>query len=103
MGFAVVGVGAMAFEALVREDRADIKIIADFSSWGSGVIGSAAGGCVLRICVACGCAAGFVVETGGKKDDSSYGEGCYGSNVADGDRFTLKLKKKTGLATNLRI
>jgi hypothetical protein len=62
----------MAFETLVGEDRADIKIIADFSS----------------------CTAGFVVETGSKKDDSSYGKGRYGSNVADGDRFTLKLEKK---------
>jgi hypothetical protein len=68
----VVGVGAVAFETLVGEDRADIKIIADFSS----------------------CTAGFVVETGSKKDDSSYGKGRYGSNVADGDRFRLKLEKK---------
>jgi hypothetical protein len=77
----------MAFETLVGEDRADIKIIADFSSCTAGI--GRAGGCVLRSCTA-----GFVVETGSKKDDSSYGKGRYGSNVADGDRFRLKLEKK---------
>jgi hypothetical protein len=31
MRFAVAGIGAMTFEAFVREDGPDIKVIADFS------------------------------------------------------------------------
>jgi len=53
MGFAVAGVGAVAFEAFVGEDGSDIEIIAD------------TGGCVVAV----------RVEAGGKKEYASRDQG----------------------------
>jgi hypothetical protein len=75
MCFAVIGVGAMAFKAFVREDRPDVEIIADFSGFPAvvGVVGA--------------------VEAGYEDEDSPSDQGQYGGNALDGDRFPLKIKE----------
>jgi len=71
MGFPVVGVGAVAFKTFVRENGSDVEVIADLFC-GSGVV--------------------VVVQAGGKNKDGSCDQGRYGSNAADGSRFTLKIR-----------
>jgi hypothetical protein len=71
VGFAVVGVRAVAFEAFVGEDGADVKVVAD-----------------LVLVVVAGA---VVVKAGGKNENTCCDQGRYGSNAANGSRFSLKL------------
>ena len=73
MCFAVIGIGAMAFEAFVREDGPDVEIITDLSA-GGGVLSTVVG-----------------VEAGDKYEDTPRDQGQYGGNALDGDRFDLKI------------
>jgi hypothetical protein len=70
VGFAMVGIGAVAFEAFVGEDGADIEVEADCRS-GTGIV--------------------LVVQAGVENEDSSCDQGKYGSDAADGNRFILKI------------
>lgn len=70
MGFAMGGVGAVAFEAFVGEDGADIEVEADCRS-GTGIV--------------------LVVQAGVENEDGSCDQGKYGSDAADGNRFILKI------------
>ena len=69
MGFPVVGVGAVAFKALVGEDGADIEVKADFGVRGGAV----------------------VMQAGGKNEYGACDQGQYGGNATDGGRFELKV------------
>jgi hypothetical protein len=68
VGFAVVGVRAVAFEAFVGENGADVEVKADLVN---GVFG--------------------IVQAGRKDEDTCGDQGQYGSNATDGSRFTLKI------------
>ena len=67
----MVGVGAVAFKTFIREDGSDVEVVADFLC-GAGVV--------------------VVVQAGGKNKNGSCDQGRYGSNAADGSRFTLKIR-----------
>jgi hypothetical protein len=71
VGFPVVGVGAVAFEAFVRKDGADVEVVADLLC-GTGVV--------------------LVVQAGGENKNCSCDQGRYGSNATDGSRFILKIR-----------
>jgi len=66
----VVGIGAVAFKALVGEDRPDVEVKADL--------------------FAVFCA--VVMQAGGKNDDGSCDQGRYGGNATDGSRFEPKVR-----------
>jgi hypothetical protein len=70
MGFPVVGVGAVAFEAFVGKDRTDVEIKADLFRVTSVVM---------------------VVQAGGKNQNASCDQDRYGSDATDGSRFSLKV------------
>jgi hypothetical protein len=70
VGFPVVGIGAVAFEAFVGKDRTNVEIEADLFRV-TGVV--------------------LVVQAGGKNQNGSCDQDRYGSNATDGSRFSLKV------------
>ena len=66
----MVGVRAVAFEAFVGENGADVEVKADL--------------------FAVFCA--VIIQTGGKNEDGSCDQGRYGGNATDGSRFELKVR-----------
>jgi hypothetical protein len=70
VGFPVIGIGAVAFKALVGKDGADVEVVADFLC-GTGVV---------------------VVQAGGENKNCACDQGRYGSNATDGSRFILKIR-----------
>ena len=71
VGFPVVGIGAVAFEAFVGKDRTDVEVEADLFRV-TGVV--------------------LVVQAGGKNQNGSCDQDRYGSDATDGSRFSPKVR-----------